>query len=74
MWSVRQCGHLWVKVAMSEQSETQEAEKHIRVALRSGDAMLAMLSFYEMRSEAERLVFVRLLAGRVIAQAGRAVA
>ena len=52
---------------MRSNSEFQEAERDIRIALRSRDAMTAMISFYEARSEAEKLAFVFALVGRIVA-------
>ncbi|UFW75161.1 hypothetical protein [Bradyrhizobium sp. WU425] len=60
-----------MNVAMSKRSEIQEAERDIRIALRSKDAMTAMISFYEMRPEAEKLAFVAALVGRVVLSEAR---
>lgn len=56
---------------MSTESEIQEAERQIRIALRSKNAMLAMISFYQMRSEAEKLAFVVAMVGRVVVSEAR---
>lgn len=53
---------------MSDQSrrEISEAERDIDIALRARDVMKAMLSFYELRTEAEKVCFVEVLAKRVM--------
>ena len=51
---------------MADQSLIEEAERDIRIALRSQDAVTAMISFYEMRPEGEKLSFVAALIGRVV--------
>ncbi|MCK1583225.1 hypothetical protein IVB03_27605 [Bradyrhizobium sp. 168] len=56
---------------MSSESEIQEAERDIRTALRSKDAMAVMISFYETRPEAEKLAFVAALVGRVVISEAR---
>jgi hypothetical protein len=52
---------------MFDQSKMKEAERDIRIALRSRDAITAILSFYETRQEAEKQAYVAALSLRVTA-------